>query len=168
MVFSDFVYLLLLGACLHQTFTVRDLESCEITPTTLVGWPPMVHRGNNKAHDILVRSSIVKTVGSSLGEFAWKLTWAWGRPIGYPLSYSIGISVLARGSNEDYRGVWASRYLRKIIITRVGIPPTHLYFYSYFVFYVVALPLVVFLARSVHRTRTPKVQKFSCVRDRNT
>ena len=86
----------------------RGLKSCEIIPTVFVVWPPPC-TGGTKAHDVSVRSLIVKTAGSIRERLA-------GRHVGDPLACGEGSRLstelsdrelgpcegfLARGSNED-------------------------------------------------------------------
>ena len=94
----------------------RGLQSCEITPTAFVVWPPPCTRGN-KAHDVSVGSLVVKTAGSIWERLA-------GRHVGDPLAHGEGPRLstelpdrelgpyegLQRGLGRSLR---ASRYLGK-------------------------------------------------------
>ena len=103
-----FAHLLPLGACAHHCCTSEGLQSCEITPTAVVVWPPPCIRGN-KAYGVLAGSLIVKTAESIRERLA-------RRHVGDPFAHGEGPRLstklpdwelgpcegfLTRGSNED-------------------------------------------------------------------
>jgi hypothetical protein len=111
-----FEYLLPPGAYMHHIVVVLG-GTCSLARSHQLHLCFGRHRctWGNEVRKVLAKSSIVKIAGSGRERTSRRPTCAWERPEGYLWSYPTESLALARGSNGDYRELWAFWYLGKNI-----------------------------------------------------